>query len=96
MNTEDLEKKLDEAVLRLEKRLEDMGRDLEARFSGGSTPPAERRTHRGKDSPFWGTLLVVLGFILLANHFDWFHLNIPILPAALIVLGLFLVIENKG
>jgi len=94
MNLDDLEKKLEEATARLEQRIEDLGRRLEERTSGLSRTPSERKTHQ-RESPFWGIVLVVVGFILLANHFDWFDMRLPLIPAALMILGLFLLIENR-
>ncbi|MFH1862477.1 MAG: DUF5668 domain-containing protein [bacterium] len=45
--------------------------------------------------PFWGIVLVVVGLIILGNQLNWFDLEVPFIPVALIVLGCYLIISRK-
>lgn len=100
MSLEDLDKKFEDLTAKMEKRFDEFREKIEERFT--SQKPAseaqdesqgELRKHR--DTPFWGVVLVIVGVILLGNHFDWFDLGIPIIPAALIILGCYLILENR-
>ncbi|RJP73680.1 MAG: hypothetical protein C4524_14280 [Candidatus Zixiibacteriota bacterium] len=97
MSTEDLERRVEDIVARLEKRIEDLEKSLDQRFSasGSPLPPLTPPHRRSRDNSFWGIALLVVGLILLANHFDWFYFEIPWIPAALIILGLYLILENR-
>ncbi len=95
MNLDDLEKKVDQITTDLEKKIDQLGKSLEERIAGA--PPAQSASkpeERGK-TPLWGLALVVVGLVLLANHFEWFHLDLPMIPALLIIIGLFLVLDNR-
>jgi hypothetical protein len=97
MTTDDLEKKLEVLSARMEERLEAFGKRLEERFDktgSESVTPVQSRG-RKSETPFWGIVLVLGGFILLGEHLHWFNLDIPFLPAALIILGSYLIIENR-
>jgi hypothetical protein len=94
MSLEDLDKKFDDLLSQVDKRFEDLGKKLEERFSYrplGSEP----RLKPKRDSAFWGVALVLVGFVLLANHFQWLNDDIPLIPTVLVLLGLYLIIENR-
>lgn len=98
MTFEELDKKIEAFVSRMDDRITEIERRLGSRSEGSqkNAAPADKGPQRrGRDSSFWGIALVVIGFILLGNHFNWFDLDIPIIPAALIILGCYLLIENR-
>jgi hypothetical protein len=95
MSLEDIDKKFEELISQVDKRFEELGKKLEDRFSYHSTTPTKPIGHRARDSVFWGLALVVVGLVILANHFHWLNDDIPIIPTILILLGLFLILENR-
>jgi hypothetical protein len=100
MDLNELEKRVDEIGERVEKRIDELAKHIEERFSQkNNTPPQfpPSYQHRARiGGSFWGIALIAFGIVLLNNHFDWFDLNIPLLPAILIILGLYLVFETKN
>lgn len=100
MDPEELDKKFTELADNFQKRFDDLNKKVEERLSRleqkpapSSTPPPRLKKHH--DSVFWGLVLLIIGIILLGNDFRWFYLDIPVLPTALIILGGYLVIENR-
>ena len=96
MSLEDIEKRVDEAVARLENRLENLSKEIEEKVAAALKPIPRPYARMNRSSSFWGLVLVIIGAILLANHFDWFDSHIPLIPAALIALGIYLLVENRG
>jgi hypothetical protein len=94
MMPEDLEKRLEEAVAKLEKRAEELGKNLEERFTQGKNDFSSCRPRMRRGTPFWGIALVVVGFLLLANHMHWFLRDLPIIPIVLIALGALLLFDR--
>ena len=76
MSLDDLEKKFEEFTRDIEKRIEEFTRRLDAKLSGGKTPEPEKKGTTGSprrhDTTFWGIILVIIGVVLLGNHFRWF------------------------
>lgn len=51
---------------------------------------------RGRHHSFWGIVFIVLGFYWLAKSLGWMeHIDLPLFPLALIVLGVFFVIRSQ-
>jgi hypothetical protein len=95
MSLENLDKKFEELISQVDKRFEELGKKLEARFSYHAEGPSKPRAHRAHDSVFWGLALVIVGLVILANHFHWLHDEVPIIPTVFILLGLYLILENR-
>ena len=99
MSLDDLEKKVEDFSKDIEKRFEEFTRRIEDKFSGDKKPengkngfPCVPRKH---DTTFWGIILVIIGVVLLGNYFHWFYLDVPIFPTALVILGVYLIIEHQ-
>jgi apolipoprotein N-acyltransferase len=59
-------------------------------------PEEPQKRHRKHwDSPFWGIVLIVVGFIWLGNNLHWFRIHLPIWPLVLIVIGVYLLLEHR-
>ncbi|MBU0520478.1 hypothetical protein KKA00_03560 [bacterium] len=100
MSLDDLEKKFTEFADDMEKRFNDFTQKLENEFFSKKTETEKlQQIHKpppkGRDAAFWGIVLVVVGVILLGNHFRWFYLDVPLIPAALVILGAYLIMENR-
>jgi len=98
MKLDDLDKKIENLITSVEKRFAEIDKMIEERLSGrpkSDSTEAKHRVKKHRDASFWGIALVVIGFILLGNHFHWFNLDIPVLPTALIILGCYLILENR-
>ncbi len=100
MSLDDLEKRLTDFSNDVEKRFEEFGKRLEEKFRGDKRPDNEENktagtTHKRHETSFWGMILIVIGAVLLGNHFHWFYLDIPIFPAAIIILGVYLIIDHQ-
>ncbi|TKJ39687.1 hypothetical protein CEE37_10425 [candidate division LCP-89 bacterium B3_LCP] len=93
----DLEKKLEELSSKVEERFKELSDKIEGKLSSlnSSGPKFTAKVTKKHDTPFWGIVLVIAGFVLLGEYFDWFNLNVPFLPAALIVLGAWLIIDKR-
>lgn len=100
MNLNELEKKFSDFAEEVEKKIEEFGRQIDERFSNLTASEKEKQpdpsvpSKRHSDKLFWGIALIIVGIILLGNHLRWFILEIPWIPAALIILGIYLVFEN--
>ena len=100
MSLDELEKKFSDFAEEVEKRIEEFGRQIDERFSKINPTDTQHQPdksftskhHRGL--PFWGIVMVIAGFVILGNHLRWFHFDIPFIPAALIIIGFYLIIEN--
>ena len=95
MSLEELEKRVDDALGKLEGRLENLDKEMEGKINAALHPekriPPKAKCAEG----FWGLALIVIGIILLGNHFEWFDWHIPLIPAALIIIGVYLLVENR-
>lgn len=93
---DDLNQKIDELASSIEKRFEDIHKQIEERFTDGIKKTEVRLgpKPRSGETPFWGIVLFVIGIVLLGNHMRWFYMDIPLIPAALIILGGYLIIRN--
>jgi hypothetical protein len=94
MSLDDLEKKLNKFAEEVEERLETFGKRIDESLGSKDSTEPEPRSGRLKDFPFWGIVLIIVGFVLLGNHLNWFDIDVPLIPTALIVIGLYLIIEN--
>jgi hypothetical protein len=95
MSLEDIDKKFEELVSRVDKRFEELGKKLEDRFSYPASSQPKPKPSRTRDSIFWGAAMMVVGLVLLANHFHWLSEDVPVIPTVLILLGLYLILENR-
>ncbi len=96
MSLEDLEKRIDDALAKLEGRLENLDQELEGKVNAALHPEKRMPARVNRSGAFWGLALIVIGVVLLGNHFEWFDWHIPLIPAALIIIGVYLLIENRG
>jgi hypothetical protein len=100
MSLDELEKKFSDFAEEVENRIEEFGKQIDERFSNAKPTEREHRpdqplpSKRHHDIPFWGIILIIVGFVFLGNHLHWFHFDIPWIPAALIILGFYLIFEN--
>ena len=100
MTLDDLDKKFNELAAKLEKRFEEFRTKIEDHLSHPQ-PATEEKTEkqpelrRYREVSFWGVVLVIVGVILLGNHFNWFDVEIPIIPTAFIILGCYLILEHR-
>ncbi len=100
MNTEEIEKKLSRVAETLQRQFEEFKKQVNERISkleeNRAAPekplPALKKRH---DGVFWGAVMVVVGIVLLGNYFRWFYLDIPIFPAILVILGAYLIFEDR-
>jgi len=87
---ETLEQKIEEFGRKLEEIGKKLGGDIEQHFE-------HRHHHRcGNGSGiFWGLVFVGAGFIWLGNKVNWFDLDLPFWPLALIAMGLYMVFQSR-
>lgn len=100
---ESWEEKLDAHMKRLEARIEEIGQKVETKgeeFSKKAHSKAKDIQHEiearsGKHSLFWGIVLILVGLIWLGSHLGWIHYNIPWVPVAMIVAGIYLILRHR-
>ena len=88
------EKKLEEKVAELEKRIERMGKQAEAKLKTAKTD-VRKKEHHGH-MLFWGIVLIVVGIIWLGNNLEWFVYEIPWIPVIMIAAGIHIILKNWG
>ncbi|MFC2150622.1 LiaI-LiaF-like domain-containing protein [Calditrichota bacterium] len=88
----DLQKRFDELAARLEK-LETAQSEPPSRFHHEHV--AERHYHyRGKNSSFWGVVLICFGGFWIMRELGWLDFNIPFWPSVLVVIGLYILFTS--
>lgn len=95
MNMEDLDKKFEELVSQVDKRFEELGKRLEDRFSYHPPTPPEHRSGRRFTGASGGMALILVGIVMLADHFQWLGRDVPLIPTVLVILGIYLIIDNR-
>ncbi len=96
MPIDELDKKFKDLSDSIERRFEEIHRNIEESLSTVKSVKKDHGTphQKSRETPFWGIALVIVGVVLLGNHLNWFDIDIPFLPTALIILGCYLIIEN--
>ena len=86
---------LEQKIRELEQKIEEMGRkigdEVEERVKGVRVRVC-RREGRGV---FWGLLFILVGLVWLGKSVGWFDFDIPLLPSALIVVGLLIIYNSR-
>jgi len=86
---------LENKIRELEQKIEEMGRkigDEVEEHVRGVRVHVHRRERRGV---FWGLLFILVGLVWLGKSVGWFDLDIPLLPSALIVVGLLIIYNSR-
>jgi hypothetical protein len=93
MDEKIFEEKIEETTRRFEERLKDFEERLEEKFD---TKYWEHRrwTHSRRSGEFWGIVLLIVGFIFMAENMHWFHWDFPLIPTAMIVVGIYLLFRS--
>ena|SRR3989339_505999 len=86
---ERLERKLDEAIRRLDRECEQLSKS-----ASGKQSPLESVRYRG--NLFWGGFLLLAGLIWLGGSLGWFKDSIPWGPVIVIFFGLVLLYRRRG
>jgi hypothetical protein len=86
---ERLERKIDEAIRRLDQECEELSKAA----SENQTPLESVRCH---GNLFWGGFFLIAGLIWLGSSMGWFKLSIPWGPVILILFGLVLLYRRRG
>lgn len=47
-------------------------------------------------SPFWGVVLLVLGFVFLADNMGWLYIDLPFWPIVMIIGGAYLIYSSRN
>jgi hypothetical protein len=90
MDEKEFQEKLDETVRKVETRLKEVTEQLEQKLDSKLWAQQKVKRHRGAEQ-FWGVALLLVGFVLLADRFEWFHWHLPLIPIALIVIGAYFI-----
>jgi fatty acid desaturase len=86
---------LENKIRELEQKIEDMSRkigDEVEEHVRGVRVHVHRREGRGV---FWGLLFILVGLVWLGNSVGWFDFDVPLLPSALIVVGLIIIFSSR-
>lgn len=98
------EEKFEKRMQHFEKKMDALGKKIEEKGESYSKEFEEkakalhRKVHHkvnDKHQLFWGLALVILGLVWLGNNLGWFHYSIPLIPVAMIALGVFLILKYR-
>jgi len=101
---ERLEQRLDAAGRRIEELADKISQRVETRINDGvNRAEAKLKNDDDEDASdlgnygrvFWGLAFVVAGSIWLGNQMGWFDLDIPLGAAAIILIGLYLIVSHR-
>ena len=91
------EKKLEEKIEKISRRIEDKTRNLGDMVDKKIREHLDSKEAKEKDSlshrrnyEFWGIVFLVFGFIFLAENLHWIRWDMPLFPLAMIVIGFYL------
>ena len=90
MDEKKIEEKIEEISRAVEQKLTEFGDKLEGKIHDKKSKDAKR-----KGGDFAGIVLIVIGFIFLANNLNWFRWDIPLIPLLLIILGVYLIYSHR-
>ena len=93
-SSSDIHDKVDRIIDDVNQRVSDAMQQVNQKIDE-ITGKSNRKTKKQKDNTFWGIVMIVVGFFWLGNNLDWFDFNIPIWPIAIIIVGLYLLIEGR-
>jgi hypothetical protein len=79
----------------LDQRVKDALKKVEEKLGQIEEEPREKSRRRW-DNSFWGIVLLLLGFFWLGNNLHWFRIHIPFWPVILIVIGLYLLLDQRN
>ena len=91
MGDEDRFEELEKRLREVGERLEEIGRSVGDRIEEKLAQVSRRKRGHKHNGLFWGLAFIAAGFIWLGNRVGWFDLDIPFWPAALIVIGLYII-----
>lgn len=89
-----VEKRIEEVAEKVEKQGEDFGKRVESKIKDVEKE-VENRTD-GSGNFVWGAILIIIGVIWLGNNIGWFDYDIPWVPLALIGVGTYMILQNRG
>ena len=86
---------LDERVEQLREQVEELTNSLGDKSTQWTHKVHIRPARYGRDSLFWGLVLLIAGGIMIIDKFTVFDIDLPLLPSALIVVGLYIIIRGR-
>ena len=81
---EDINRRVNDALKRVEEKL------------GKIAEEPRKKSRRRWDNTFWGAVLLLVGFFWLGSNLHWFRIHIPLWPVILIVIGLYLLLDQRN
>jgi hypothetical protein len=91
----DYQERIDELERKIEafnRKLEEVGEKIGQRIELKIEDKGRYGRHHERTRIFWGLAFIIGGFIWLGNQMDWFDLHLPIAAAALILIGIYLIV----
>lgn len=109
MDEKKIEERVEQIVKDAEQRINELGDKFDEKIVEEKLKHAADRIHRRveerldeakksrcshRNSEFWGIVLIVIGFIFLADNLHWIRWSLPWIPTILIIFGGFLVFQS--
>jgi hypothetical protein len=79
----------------INQRVDDALKRVDEKLANIANEP-RKKSRRRWDNTFWGIVLLLVGFFWLGNNLHWFRIHIPLWPVILIVIGLYLLLDQRN
>ena len=110
MDEKKIEQRIEEIAKNAEERIKKMGDQIEEKIIDKKLKETAekidrkidekinpgKRTCSQRSSEFWGIVLLILGFLFLADNFHWIHWDIPFWPLVMIIGGGYLIFTGSN
>lgn len=94
MDEKKFEEKIEEIVKKVEEKIHNIGDIVDERIKEHLVEKEAKNVksnQQRRNHEFWGIILLVFGFIFLAENMNWIQWDVPLIPLAMVAIGIYLI-----